>query len=416
MSLTALAASAAALHLATAGWSETENNHPLSLAEAVLIAEQSEDPSIARWQAQAGSLEHAGEAADTLPDPVVRVGIANLPLRDLDHNREAMTQTQIGVRQAMPRGTTRDLQRARQFARAEGARAMGDLERRLIIRAVRVAWLEAYYWERAGELTRARREEIRQLSEVATALFASGGGNSHDVIRVDLETALLDARLIEIERQSGTARAQLARYIGAGPGDRALLQNLPQLPVLPAAHAAVEVLSLHPAVVSRNARIEASQRDIDLALDEYRPRWSLDAGYGVRDSRSDVASVGVSVQMPIFSRRRQDEGVASARDARSAEELARQALLLDLRRELDENWIRYERLSETAQAYETDVLGRARETANAVLAAYENEQADFAELVRSELALLDIELTLIRTRVDALQAQSRILFLTGDVQ
>jgi outer membrane protein TolC len=101
---------------------------------------------------------------------------------------------------------------------------------------------------------------------------------------------------------------------------------------------------------------------------------------------------------------------------RSAEELDRQALLLDLRRQLDEDWVRFERLNQTASAYETGVLDRARETAAAVLAAYENEQADFAELVRSELALLDIELTLIRTRVDALQAQSRILFLTGDVQ
>ena len=286
----------------------------------------------------------------------------------------------------------------------------------MITRAVRVSWLEAFYWERAQTLTRARREEIRQLSEVATALFASGGGNSHDVIRVDLETALLDARLIEIDRQIGTARAQLARYVGLEHAGRDMLLNLPHLPSLPVAAAAVDALAQHPAVSTSNARITASQRDIDLALEEYRPRWSVDAGYGLRDSRSDVASVGVSVQMPLFSRRRQDESVASARDARSAEELERRALLLELRRQLDEDWIRHQHLIETADAFETDVLGRARETAEAVLAAYENEQADFAELVRSELALLDIELTLIRTQIDALQAQSRILFLTGDVQ
>lgn len=416
MSFTAFAATAAVLHLASTGLAETDNQHPLSLAEAVLIAGQTDDPAIASWEARAGAFEHAGEAATALPDPMLRVGVANLPLSDLDHNREAMTQTQIGVRQSIPRESSRDLQRARQYARADGARAMGELEQRMITRAVRVSWLEAFYWERAAELTRARREEIRQLSEVATALFASGGGNSHDVIRVDLETALLDARLIEIDRQVGTARAQLGRYIGFEHADRAILLNLPRLPGLPEASLAVDSLAQHPAVSTRNARIAASQRDIDLALEEYRPRWSVDAGYGLRDSRSDVASVGVTVQMPLFSRRRQDEGVAGARDARSAEELERQALLLDLRRQLDEDWIRFQRLNETAQAYETDVLDRARETTEAVLAAYENEQADFAELVRSELALLDIELTLIRTRVDALQAQSRILFLTGDVQ
>ena len=416
MSLPAHAVLAAALQLSAATAQPVSELPPLSLPEAVLIAGQTEDPAIASLQSRAGALEHAGEAALALPDPMMRVGLANLPLSDLDPNREAMTQWQVGVRQVIPSGTSRHLQRERQRAQAEGLRALGRLEELMITRSVRLAWLEAYYWERASELTRARREEIRQLSEVATALFASGRGNSHDVIRVDLETALLDARLIEIDRQIGTARAQLARYVGSDAAGRDMLPRLPVLPALPDADEAVNALARHPSIISRNARIEASEREIDLALDAYNPTWSVDAGFGVRGSRSDVASIGVSVQMPIFSQRRQDESVAGARQMRSAAELDRQALLLDLRRQLDEDWVRFERLNQTASAYETGVLERARETADAVLAAYENEQADFAELVRSELALLDIELTLIRTRVDALQAHSRILFLTGDVQ
>ena len=416
MSLPAHAVLAAALQLSAATAQPDSDLSPLSLPEAVLIAGQAEDPAIASLQWRAGALEHAGEAALALPDPMLRVGVANLPLNDLDPNREAMTQMQVGIRQVIPSGTSRHLQRDRQRAQADGMRALSELEARMITRSVRLAWLEAYFWERARELTRARREEVRQLSEVATALFASGRGNSHDVIRVDLETALLDARLIEIDRQIGTARAQLARHVGFDVAGREILPRLPTLPALPEADEAVNALARHPSVMSRNARIEASEREIDLALDAYNPTWSVDAGYGVRGSRSDVASIGVSVQMPIFSQRRQDESVAGARQMRSAEELDRQALLLDLRRQLDEDWVRFERLNQTVSAYETGVLERARETTAAVLAAYENEQADFAELVRSELALLDIELTLIRTRVDALQAQSRILFLTGDVQ
>ena len=42
---------------------------------------------------------------------------------------------------------------------------------------------------------------LGRLGEVATAVFASGRANSHDVIRVDLETAMLGTRLVEIERQ-----------------------------------------------------------------------------------------------------------------------------------------------------------------------------------------------------------------------
>ena len=410
-----IAATAAVFHLAIAG-ADASEKHPLSLAEAVLLAEQAEDPAIGSWTARADALEHRGEADQALPDPMLRVGMANLPLSDLDPNREAMTQIQLGVRQRIPRGETRDLQRARRYAQAGAARANGEVEARAITRAVRLAWLETYYWERASDLTRTRREEIRQLSEVAVALFASGGGNSHDVIRVELETALLDARLIELDRNIGTSRAQLARYVGLENAGRDVIGQLPVLPVLPTPGRAVEALSQHPAVRAGNARVEASQRGIDIALEAYRPQWSIDAGYGLRDSRSDVASVGVSMEMPLFSRRRQDEGVAGARDARSAEEMNRQVLLLDLRRQLDALHVQHSRYSETVAVYESTVQSRALETVEAVMAAYENEQADFAEVVRSELALLDIELTLIRTRVDALKAQSQILYLTGDVQ
>ena len=48
------------------------------------------------------------------------------------------------------------------------------------------------------------------------------------------------------------------------------------------------------------------------------------------------------------------------------------------------------------------------------MAAYGNNLADFAELVRAELAVLDTELTLSRLRVDRLQAQANLLFLSGD--
>jgi outer membrane protein TolC len=155
---------------------------------------------------------------------------------------------------------------------------------------------------------------------------------------------------------------------------------------------------------------------IDLALQEYRPAWGVEAGYGLRGSRSDIASIGVSVQMPLFSRDRQDETVAAARDLRRAAELERAATLMDMAQRLERELAQLNRLGESARLYEETVLPRARETAESVLLAYQNESADFAELVRSELAHLDADLALLRIEVDMLLAQSRILYLTGDVQ
>jgi outer membrane protein TolC len=414
--MTSIIGAALAISLVALSQDATEQP-PLSLAEAVLTAEQADDASVQVWQARAQALEHRGESENALPDPMVRVGLANVPLSDFDLNREAMTQAQIGMRQMFPRGETRELNRLRRQAQATGAREGGELEQARIRVSVREAWLETYYWQQADALTRQSQMSIRQLGEIATASFATGRRNSHDVIRIELETSILDTRLIQIERQRELAQANLERFVASNVARRPLT---PQLPILPATppdlQSAQSRLVSHPMVRMLDAQVTARGREVDLALQQYRPGWAVEAGYGLRDSRSDAASVAVTVEVPLFSRRRQDEGVAAARQEEAADRLNRQATLLDLNRQLEREFSRYLRLSEERVLFEGDVLERARETARAVLIAYENEQADFAELVRAELALLDAELAFVRLNIDALQSQARILYLVGDVQ
>ena len=390
---------------------------PLSLAEAVLVAEQVDDASVQVWQARARAFDHRGESENALPDPMLRVGLANVPLSDLDFNREAMTQAQFGVRQMFPRGETRELNRLRRRAQASGAREGAALEQTRIRYSVREAWLEAYYWQQAYTLTGQSQSSISQLGEIATASFASGRSNSHDVLRIELETSILDTRLVQIERNREIAQVSLERFVPSEIAGRPLTPNLPVLPAVPNdLMTAQSQLVAHPMVRMLDAQVVTRGREVDLALQQYRPGWGLEAGYGLRDARSDAASLAVTVEVPFFSRRRQDEGVAAARQDQAADQLNRQATLLDMNRQLESEYARYNRLSEERALFDGDVLDRARQTAVAVLIAYENEQADFAELVRAELALLDAELTLIRLNIDTLKSQARILYLVGDVQ
>ena len=63
--------------------------------------------------------------------------------------------------------------------------------------------------------------------------------------------------------------------------------------------------------------------------------------------------------------------------------------------------------------YNKVVIQRAADTTDASLTAYTAGVSDFAELIRSRLAQLDNELTLLRLRVDRAQAHARLLFLAG---
>ena len=60
-----------------------------------------------RLRQEAGQAQSV--AAGQLPDPMVSMGFANVPVDDFDLNQEAMTQFKVGVSQTFPRGDTRVL-------------------------------------------------------------------------------------------------------------------------------------------------------------------------------------------------------------------------------------------------------------------------------------------------------------------
>lgn len=389
---------------------------PLGLAEAVHIAQSQDDPSSAQFGAMAESQRHRAAAAAVLPDPTLGAAITGLPLATLDPEGEPMTQLRLSVRQMFPRGDTLRLSSQERLAQAAADEARRDLAEREIVRDVRLAWLEAHYWDRAEHLTRLRIDTVAELTGVALSAYSAGQQNGHDVIRSELESLVLENRLREIARHRETALAELERYVGPGAARRPIAPQSPRLPHIAEVDRLESGLTRHPAVAVADAAIREREVRVDLALQEYRPAWGVEAGYGLRGGRSDVASIGVSVEMPLFERRRQDEGVAAARDEVAAGELARQALLLDMRRSLVIEVSRLDRLTEQEVHQRDAVLPAARDTREAVLEAYQNDVADFPELVRAELALLDAELALQRLETDRNAATARILFLAGDVQ
>jgi len=86
---------------------------PLTLAEAEDLA-LDQEPGQAAFRARAEALEEQSVAVGQLPDPKLRMGLANFPLESGGFTTEGMTQAQLGIRQSFPPGKTRAVS-TRQF-------------------------------------------------------------------------------------------------------------------------------------------------------------------------------------------------------------------------------------------------------------------------------------------------------------
>ena len=138
--------------------------------------------------------------------------------------------------------------------------------------------------------------------------------SNQDLLRADLELDLLDDRAIEIMRRADLLRANLARFLGDAAARRLPATALPNLGPIPAKEIIAESLLDHPEILIEDKRISARNSEINIANEQYKPSWGLEARYGLRSAdRSDFASLSVVVELPLFTAKSQDKRLAAAK-------------------------------------------------------------------------------------------------------
>lgn len=397
---------------------QAQHQVPLTHAEAEDRALEQE-PGQAAFRARADALEERAVAAGQLPDPTLRMGLANFPIESGGFTTEGMTQVQFGLRQSFPPGKTRAVS-TRQFQSlaaemAENADARG----RDVLTSVRNAWLEAYYWNQAYTIVTDSRPFFVDLVTITRSLYAVGTKDQQDVLRAELELSRLDDRIIDINREHARARAALSEWVGL-ESQRPIAEKLPAWETVPTLEAMRTNLVSHPALQAADARIDARRAGIDLAKEKYKPGWALDLGYGYRDGslptgtpRSDFVSLSVTVDLPLFRKNRQDRGLAAALSERRAADESKDQLLRRLTSQLDAEYARWQDLSRRVDLYERLILTQAEDQANAALAAYQSEAGDFADVMRGFIDDLNTRLDHIRLQIERAQSYAVLANLGG---
>jgi len=387
----------------------------LTIDDAVRLALASDDPYLSQPGELALSFEATAVADGQLPDPKMRLNFANWPLDSLSYSQEPMTQLQLGLSQAFPKGDTLKLRRSKRKAQAQGQRYIQDLRIREVTLDTRLIWLDLNYLTAARMKVTESRQAVAELVEVIQAIFATGRQTSQDILRAEMELSLLDDRLVEIDRKTSMLRAKLARRIGSRAFSSKLSNIMPTLRHPTDLTAVLDMLEMHPAAKMQEAMVEAADSDVKIAGEQYKPGWAVNVGYGARGGdRSDFASVGVTMDVPLFTAKRQDQRLLAAKKSRQASRLSKDTVLLELRKRLQVSRADWDQLKERVVLYQGVVLERAKETSEATLNSYQSGVSDFPELVRARLAELDAELKLLRLKADRLKAQAQLLFLEGE--
>jgi outer membrane protein TolC len=391
----------------------------LTLPLAVELA-LSDDPGLRGLEARGRAFDELAVSARQLPDPKVKMGVANIPVDSFDLSQEPMTQTQIGVSQSFPRGRSRSInsKKMNHLSDFEALKAQ-DLEGKIRL-AVRKAWLERYYFEQTRAILGESRQVFQELVSFVESLYSTGRNTQQDVLRAELELQLLEDRLIDNARMIETSTASLAKWVGR-EANRSLPKHLPDLQV-PASEAVIlEYLGKHPSIRMFEKQIDVRKSDKDLARQDFKPGWKVDVGYGYRDGqdalgrdRSDFATAMLTFDVPIFYKKKQSRTLEARSEQVKAAQFRRDDQVRDLRRMLETEYAAWTKLDERERHYAETITQRADENVTASVQSYQANVTDFSNLMRAQLIQLDTQLKETRIQVDKLKTQAALLYLQGE--
>ena len=373
------------------------------------------------------SLAERSVADGQLMDPKLQIGLANMPTDSFDFNQENMTQFKVGIVQQFPSGNTLDLRQQKTLKQSE-LMMLKIADRKLTIaKDVRLTYLEIYYWEQAKRTILENKKLFTQLVDIVRSLFSVGRNNQQDLIRSQLELSRLDDRIAKITQKVNVQRSRLSRWVGSENSRKPLSAELPELPALALElEDDFQILSQrflsHPRIREIDKNMEVSRKDIDLAREKYKPGWALNVSYGYRDDapngleRSDFVSAGVSMDLPLFTRNRQDKTLLSREHQYQALKDKRIELIRQLVAELQQQMVNEEQLMERQRLYVDLLLPQAKQQMQASLLAYQSDQGSFADVMRAYIDDLNASLDQHRISVDLQQARARIQYFISSFE
>ncbi len=344
----------------------------LTLAETVRLATERAPMLDARRAGVSAAQEEAARAG-ALPDPMLTVGIDNLPVTGsnaFNSHVDDMTMKKIGLRQEIPSRSKRSARQSYAARQIEEAQAQSQAEVLSIRRAAAEAWISVWATQRKLGALQNLREQAALATKVSKARVASGGESVGDALATEAALLELDNRIEAARAEKLAAQAGLGRWLGDATVEVA--GQAPNLGSLPVSEARLlgGVNRVGP-LLSATAQLETAAAAVDVARADKRPDWSVGASYGQRvGGRADMIMLEVGVGLPLFTRNRQDRGVA----AREADYQAAFATREDLRRQetarIRADLARWEGLKRQVALHEKSLLPLAQDRSETTLAAY----------------------------------------------
>ena len=184
---------------------------------AQLVAEALQNnPEIQAARKEREAASQRAAPAGTLDDPMLEVGVINVPTDSFRFDREDMTMKMIGVSQRFPYPGKRGLRE--EVATRELDAVDFNIQETVnrTVRDLKVAYFDLGLVHASTQLVEKNRAILDQFLRIAETRYAVGQGNQVDVLKAQTQLSKMMEEIIKLGRERRMLEAEINRALGRG--------------------------------------------------------------------------------------------------------------------------------------------------------------------------------------------------------
>jgi|GEM_PF-6505732 len=359
------------------------------------------------------SYSESSVAAGKYADPKINFGLFNLPNDDFSFTKNSTTQLRLGIKQMLPRGSILGYKSEEKLKQSQIELFKSKTVLREVLKQSRLTYLDLFKEVKVLESLNENKKNFKQLVQICEQKFSNGLASQQDIINAKLQLAKLDDRILNAESMIEQHKSKLSQWVGNLAWET-LSADFPDLYLEPN----YESWSNHPLMLQASEVISTLETKLEIQQEMKKSAWSVGFEYRKRfgnnpdlTDRSDMLAMIASIELPYFSRTKQDKLVSSVQFQIEAAEHGRLNLKNKLssyysiqKNQLNSN---HDRLS----LYESEILKISKENKRAAMLAYQNGKSDFSALLTAEISVLETTIKIINLKIEVLKAKAKLLYL-----
>jgi outer membrane protein TolC len=399
----------------------------------------SANPSLRAASSRVDAARARVRPSAALPDPMLMLGLINQPLAATTAPSSAhgaagsggpdpMTMRMIGVEQTLPYPGKLALRARTAQREVDATQAALDGARRQVIRDVKSAYYELAYVDQALAIVDRNRDVLTGLIAVTESRYSVGTAGQQDVLKARVEAtrlaeiaaglaeqrraaiALLNALLdrptdapVErpiippaITRAAVASSPESIRFASSTFGARAA-----ESPLRPLSDLQEAAIHDSPDIREHEAMIAAQAARVELARKAYLPDVDLSLQYGYRGAgQANMVTAIVSLPIPIFKGRKQDQEVGQASAQLAVLEAEHDAKVNTLRADVARLVSDVERERTRLALSVKAILPQSRAALASATASYQVGKVEFLTVLENQATVFTYEMDYFRALTD----------------